>query len=249
MKIFFLTIVCFIASYYIAILLHEWGHGAAAWLFGYKVSPFDVQYGGWFLLQTDEHVPYKQILSSGHGTAAALIGIAGISVSTVLFVLSLWALNTIRSSWLYSFFYWFAVMNMVPMIQYFTVQTFSIEGDVGRFIYGLEISPWWVFIPGTLIVCLGLFVLLTRQIPKAFALIPIHSLWAQRLFLLFSLFVMFLMIYTHGYNPLSDEGMPSFGKVLAIVSIIVVPVLFFLCNPSCAWVKGEIERQGRKFFS
>ncbi len=246
MKRIFLTILCFIASYYIAILLHEWGHGTVAWLFGYKDTPFDVQYGGWLLLQVDENVPYEQILLSGHGASAALIGIAGVSVSSVLFALSLFALNRIReSSTLYSFFYWFAVINTLPMIQYFTVQTFSIEGDVGRFTHGFEISPWWVFIPGTILICLGLFVLLKHQVPKAYALIPIHSLWAQRLLLLFSLFVMFLMIYTHGYNPLSDPGMPLIGNVAAICSIIVAPILFFLCNPSRAWVKREINRQAQ----
>ena len=28
-------------AYYAVVLLHEWGHGTTAWLFGYKGSPFD----------------------------------------------------------------------------------------------------------------------------------------------------------------------------------------------------------------
>ena len=52
----------FIAAYYVAILLHEWGHGLVAWLFNVKQSPFDVDYGGWALMHVDENVDYAQLL-------------------------------------------------------------------------------------------------------------------------------------------------------------------------------------------
>jgi hypothetical protein len=53
---------------------------------------------------------------------------------------------------------------------------------------------------------------------------------------------MFLLIYTHGYNPLSDQGMPLVGKFLAGFSVLLVPAIFFLCNPSNSWVKKEIQK-------
>jgi hypothetical protein len=237
-----IAIFSIVLSYYIAIILHEWGHGTIAWLYGYKGSPFDVEYGGWLLLRVDENVPYNQILAADHGVAAALIGIAGLTVSVILFVLSLKVLSKIKCNFLtYSFFYWFAVLNMVPIFQYLTIQTFSVQGDVGRFTHGLGISPWWVFIPGASFVWFSLYRFYGIFIPKAYFILSINALLMRRIFLLASLCIMFLLIYTHGYNPLSDKGMPLIGKFLAGFSILLVPAIFFLCNPSNDWVKQKIQ--------
>lgn len=227
------SVIAIILSYYLAVILHEWGHGTVAWLYGYKTAFYDVRYGGWFLLNVDENVPYNQILAAHQGTAAALIGIAGLSVSILLFLISLFALKRInRGVYFFSFFYWFLIFNMIPIVQYLSVQTFSLEGDAGRFVNGLKISPLWVFIPGIIFVAFALYQVLKKIVPKAYVTIGIHALWAQRLFLLVSLCVMFLWIYIQGYNPLSDPGMPFFGKVLACISMALVPILFLLCNPT-----------------
>lgn len=235
------TVISIVASYYLAIILHEWGHGTVAWLLGYKKSLFDVDYGGWLLLHADENVPYDQILATNQGFDAACIGIAGVSVTIVLFLVSLVYMNKIRRSvWSYSFFYWFAILNMVAIFQYLIVQTFSVQGDVGRFVHGLNISPWWVFIPGSIFVYIALHRFFKYDVPKAYAIISIKTLWVRRIFLLISLSIMFLLIYTHGYNPLTDKGMPFIGKILAVCSMLLVPILFFFCNPSNNWVKKEI---------
>jgi hypothetical protein len=237
-----LSVIAIILSYYLAVILHEWGHGTVAWLYGYKEAFYDVRYGGWFLLNVDENVPYNQILAAHRGTTAALIGIAGLSVSTLLFLISLFVLKRIKHGvYVFTFFYWFLVFNMIPIIQYLSVQTFSIEGDAGRFVHGLNISPLWIFIPGVIFIVFALIQVLKKIVPRAYARLDIHALWAQRLFLLISLGIMFLWIYAQGYNPLSDPGMPYFGKVLACISMALVPILFFLCNPSREWVKREIN--------
>lgn len=150
-SIFLINVAAIIVAYYASILLHEWGHGTAAWLCGIKSSPFDVQYGGWFLMNVDEHVNYTALLNSGRGVTAALIGIAGVSVSFILTIASFILLNSKRwkqSIIKFIFVYWFLITNMVPLVQYFTISTFSVEGDVGRFIHGLNLSAWWIFIPG-----------------------------------------------------------------------------------------------------
>jgi hypothetical protein len=79
--IFFINLLAIIVAYYVSILLHEWGHGTLAWLYGVNNSPFDIQYGGWLLMNADENVNYTNLIDSGRGVAAALIGIAGSSVS------------------------------------------------------------------------------------------------------------------------------------------------------------------------
>lgn len=231
-------------SYYICVLLHEWGHGIVAWLFGVKEAFYDVQYGGWLMLETDENVPYNQLLSEGRGVVAALIGIAGLSMSLSLLLLSLFLMHKIRNHpFTYLFFYWIAVVNMIPLVQYLSVQTFTSTGDVGRFTHGLNLSPWWIFPPGVLFIAFTLYIILARALPKTYALLQIRSLYGQILLLATSLSVMFLWIYSHGYNPFRDRGGGEANLFLAFISISLVPLLFFICYPSRKWVKGEVERQ------
>ncbi|EKD54881.1 MAG: hypothetical protein ACD_60C00038G0043 [uncultured bacterium] len=243
--IFLMNVVAIIVAYYVSILLHEWAHGIAAWLCGAKNSPFNVQYGGWFLMNADENVNYTQLIDSGRGLSAALIGIAGSSVSFIFAVICFILLsnkNFRQSAVKFIFVYWFLMINMVPLVQYLTISTFSSRGDVGRFIYGLNISAWWVFFPGTLFIIFSVIRILKIEVPKSYAVIPIKSLLGQNIFLLATLGILFLFIYTHGYNPLTDQGMNTFSRALAILSIILVPILFILCYPSRNWVKKAVTR-------
>lgn len=238
-QIFMSNLIAIVVAYYVAILLHEWGHGTVAWLYGVKSSPFDVQYGGWLLLHADENVTYTNLINSGRGVAAALIGIAGASVSLILAMISFILLSRIslqnhRATFIFT--YWFLIINMIPLVQYFSISTFSSEGDVGRFIHGLNISGWYVFIPGTVFIIFSLWKILTIEIPKCYAVIPVTSLLGKNIFLLATLSIIFLFIYTHGYNPMTDEGMNTTGKIMAVISILLVPLLFALCYPSRDWV-------------
>lgn len=238
--IFLLNLIGIIIAYYVSVLLHEWGHGFVAWLYGVKTSPFNIQYGGYFLQGADENVDYTTLMSSGRGLPVALIGIAGPVVSLTILFIAFALLNSKKIDHKpvqFIFIYWFLIMNMLPIIQYFSVSPFAPGGDTGHFAQGLNISSWWIFIPGTIILIILLTNILKNIIPKAYAVIPIKSLLGQNLFLLVSLFIMFLFIYTHGYNPLADKGVDNFTKMMVVISIMLVPILFFLCNPARRWVK------------
>jgi hypothetical protein len=240
----FLNYIAIIIAYYLSILLHEWGHGTLAWIYGVKNTPFDIQYGGWFLLNVDEHVNYTQLIESGHGIAAALIGIAGCSVSFLFVIAAFIMLNNkhlMQSTVKFTFIYWFLIINMIPLVQYLCVSTFSTQGDTGRFIHGLNISGWWLFVPGALFIIYAIWRIVTIEIVKAYTVIPIKSVVVQNIFLLVTLGIVFLFIYTHGYNPFTDKGMDLFSKTLAIFSIIAVPVLFMICSPVRDWVKKAIQ--------
>ncbi len=242
--ILLMNVFAILVAYYVSVLLHEWGHGTVAWLNGAKLNPFDIQYGGWFLMHTDENVNYAGLIISGRGVAAAMIGIAGVTVSFFLAVSSfiLLSCKKIQNSPVKLIFsYWFLIINMIPLAQYFTISTFSYQGDVGRFITGLNISGWWIFIPGTIFNIFALTRILNTEIPKTYALIPIKSLLGQNIFLLTSLSIIFLFIYTHGYNPLTDPGMDTFSKTLALLSIFLVPILFILDNPSRKCVRKAVN--------
>lgn len=237
------NLTAIIIAYYVSLLLHEWGHGFMAWLYGVKTSPFDVQYGGYLLQNADENVDYVGLMASGRNMVSALIAIAGpiVSLTILIIALSILYSNKINNKPLtFTLIYWLLIMNMVPSIQYLSVSPFASGGDTGHFAQGLNFSPWWIFIPGTIFIIFILSIILKNIIPKACAIIPIKSLLGQNLFLLTSLFVMFLFIYTHGYNPLTDKGVNSFTKVMVVISICLVPILFIICNPARDWVKKSI---------
>jgi hypothetical protein len=104
-----LNIIGYITAYYLAILLHEWGHGTVAWLYGLKQTPFDIHYGGWLLLHVDEAVNYSKLLANHHSIAAALIGAGGFTVSFILALSSFFLLNLNaiqRRKIAYIFIYW-----------------------------------------------------------------------------------------------------------------------------------------------
>lgn len=232
--ILLINAVAIIIAYYLSLLLHEWGHGTIAWLYGVKKTPFDIQYGGWFLLNADENVNYNDLINSGRGVTAALISIAGVCVSFIYVIVCFILLNckNIQSSKAkFIVTYWFLIINMIPLVQYFTISAFSFQGDVGRFVNGLNISPWEVFIPGTIFIIAAMSRILKIEIPKSYVVIPIKTLFGQRIFLLLTLCIIFLLIYTHGYNPITDKSMNLFGKILAILSVVLVPALFVLFNP------------------
>lgn len=241
--IFLLNLAGIIIAYYVSLLIHEWGHGFVAWLYGVKNSPFNVQYGGYLLQNADENVDYISLISSGRGLAAALIGIAGPAVSLAIVIISFSLLNSKKidnKPIRFIFTYWLLIFNMIPTVQYLSVSPFAPGGDTGHFAQGLHISPWWIFIPGTIFLIFLLTKILKNVIPKAYAVIPIKSLLGQNIFLLASLCIMFLFIYTHGYNPLTDKGVNTFTKVMVIISITLVPILFILCNPVRNWVKKTV---------
>ena len=234
--------------YYPTVLFHEWGHGTTAWLFGCKASPFDVRYGGWLLLHCDEAVPYDRLLATGHGIQAALIGISGFTVTTALFVLSLLLLRTrfgVRSVWALSALYWFCVLNLMAIFGYIPLNTFSRHGDIGRFVHGLDISPWVVFVPGTILVALCLCRLLRHETVKVYVFAPIRTLAMRRVLLGVSLALIFYLLYTHGYNPLTDPGTSPINKAVAWGSLLLGPILFVVCDPSRKWV-WRMEKRYRE---
>ena len=162
-----------------------------------KTSPFDVQYGGYLLQNADENVDYVGLMASGRGVISALIAIAGPVISLVILTIALSMLcsNEINNKPLkFTLIYWLLIMNMVPSIQYLSVSPFVSGGDTGHFAQGLNFSPWWIFIPGTIFIIFLLSTILKKIIPKAYVVIPIKSLLGQNLFLLTSLCIMFLFI-------------------------------------------------------
>ena len=237
---FLLTVFIIIIAYYLCVLPHEWAHGFVAWIFGYKPNPFDVKYGGYLLLYCDENVPYDKILAAGLGYQAAFIGIAGITYNALIVFCSFIFLNfkkIRKNTVLHKLFYWFAVFNLCGIIGYIPNNTFSSQGDVGRFVSGMHISPWLIFIPGTLVVGYLVYNILNKKLYALFKDLEITRIMPQRFYLWFTIFVLFFLIYTHGYNPFTDVGSSILSKWIAATTIVIAVMLIYLYDP-----KGPFKR-------
>jgi hypothetical protein len=226
-----INIICIIVTYYVAVLLHEYGHAAMAWHFSYKASPFDISYGSWLLIPVSEAVDYQKILASGHGSQEALIGISGISVTIILFCISMFSLNQklIQKTPLFlGLAFWLADMNVMEMFSYLN-RTF-IMGDLGELIQGSNISPLWVFIPGCLIVGFSLYCFFQFMFYKWFTLSNIKSIYTKRIFLWLTFWpLLFSVIYSEA---------PTDWKLLSysvnIFSVIVVCYILKSCDPGAS---------------
>lgn len=243
-KIILNSLISIVFSYYIAVLLHEYGHATMAWIFGYKKSPFDIMYGSWCLLPVSENVKYESIMSLGHGTQAALIGISGISVTTLLFLISLFFLSrrfVLKKPFLLIFFFWLAVINLMEMFSYVPNRTFT-GGDITEFAEGLRISPLWIFIPGTLLVCLALFRFYRFEIIKMYALSSNNNLWIKRLLLYLTFWPQILEVVY--WTPPTEYIILSYSA--NIFSILVILFIIVACDPSKNWVEQKIMKYKRK---
>ncbi len=238
-KIVLFNILSVILVYYIAILLHEYGHATTAWFLSYKSSPFDIDYRNWFLLPVSEGVNYPSILASGHGVAEALIGISGISVTVILFLLSFYFINRqfiLKNTFLLCFFFWLMDINLMEMFSYVPNRSF-IMGDIGEFVQGLNISPLWFVIPGTLLVCLALYRFYRYELLKMFALLPIKTIVMQRIFLWCTFWpLLFSIVYWE--PPIANKAL-SYGANL--FSLLLVLLIIFICDPKRCWIRNKMS--------
>lgn len=239
-RVFFYTLFSIIIAYYVAALGHEYGHSTTAWLLGYKKSLFDIYHKNFYLV-LDEAVDYDSILASGRGRDAALIGISGITMSTLLFLISLFSLNikwVMRRTFWLSFFYWLADIDLMVMFQYIPNNTFTKGGDIGRFLHGLNISPLVIFIPGTLLVLLAFYRFYYYETIKIYALLPIKTNIMRRIFL-FSTFWLQILLLIYWSPPVSYKIIAWSSQIFSILFILFILIS---CDSSRAWVKRRIEK-------
>jgi hypothetical protein len=231
-----LALLFALIAYFISVLFHEWSHGLVAWLYSIKSSPFDIHYGGLLLLHADEQVPYDLLLSHNHLSEVAWIGIAGVTYNFLMLMLGYYYLRQKKLMRKYpiwnSWFYWLSALNLCPILGYIPNGTFSKGGDIGRFVEGTNASPWLIFIIGTTIVAYWVYLLIWQYFPDLISNLKVSNIWIQRLYLWLTIFTLFFLIYTHGYNPFSDSGASFLSKCIAAVSLVVACILLYILNPS-----------------
>lgn len=232
-------------NYYIIVLVHEWSHSTLAWLFGYKHSLFDIRYGGWLMLNVDEMVPYDVMIKNGNSIEAALTGISGITSNAILFMIAMCLFSnekTLQNKFYLLIIYGSLIMNLMPIVGYIPSNIFTNHGDVGWFVVGLNISPFWVFFLGTPLVVFAIIYLFRSAIFKVYHCYPLSKISEQSSCLIISLIFLFLPLFIHGQNPFSDRHAVKFTNILfSLLMFSAVPLLFILCYPGRKWVKSRLE--------
>lgn len=238
LKIVLITLFSILATYYVAVLLHEYSHAMMAWILGYKKSPFDIYIGNFLLLPVSESVNYHSILASGHGQDEAIIGISGITMTVVLFLISLFILKSqfiLKKILFLSFVFWLADINLMEIFSYIN-RTF-VMGDIGEFVQGLAISPLVIFIPGLIFVGWGLYRFYKVEIIKMYRLLPIKSTVMRRFYLWITFWPLVLTVVYWG-QPI---GWRVLSLVTNITSLLLVISILILCDPSRSWVREQAK--------
>lgn len=220
-----LTIAVIFITRNIMLLCHEWTHGFVAWLFKLKKSPFEIYYGNWTLFNVHEDVDYKSLFISGKGHIAALISISALITNAILYVISIILLKkkyVQNNKIFFLVLYWFALSNIGELFSYIPFRTFSStgNGDVGHFLKGFCLSPWIVFIPGTILILISLWRFISKYTTMLYYYLDLSSAtrFIHFLFLHIVLFFWFGEAVYHFYGPNYWAIIPP---LLGVISFIV----------------------------
>lgn len=239
----FLTPIFILLSHYLAVFPHEYAHATTAWLLGFKSDPLAITYGGksisniLLLSHIDENVNYRMILEAGHRATISLIAFAGPGIGNgVLFVLSFYLL---RNSWvkthalLFYFLFWFNLMNLGNFYDYVPIRTFAPSGDVYNFVFGLNISPWWVFIIGGYIVAFLIIHFYKNTLELVYQILRLSK--SMQIFVL-TLSTFILFSFFGGFLYLMQQPnflkMASTAYLLSAMSFIAIPGIIYFNWPT-----------------
>jgi len=231
-----IVIMTFAALQSVVVVMHEFTHSTAAWLLGYMPSPLGIVWGNPLMMTGwDEGVPYSRLFPSGHYAAEAIIGGSPLVVHTVIVTLGILLLQRrrmIERKWFFHILYWFVIANFMELIAYIVMRAFASGGDVGHFNRGLGLSPWILFVAGTLMIMVGLYVLFRKILPLMYAVFA----WGNRLnewaILLMTAF--FLFLWGSGIRVVFYVY-PDPQWMFGLLGFAAFGVVLFACNP-CRYI-------------
>jgi hypothetical protein len=234
----FLSVLAFILIVFVAhhssIYLHEWTHGAVAWLTGYKPSPFHIHYGvEWITLwDIEEAVDYSRIFADGKPSVVAWIAIAPMLLQATFFLVALKALKSPKiqnNRWLFTFFYFYALFALCDIYCYIPIRTFSGSDDMFNFLTATGLSPWTLVIPGVGFLAWGMDQLLRKQVPQAYISLQITTKLGRFLFKFLTLALFFGYYAGIGFSK-PDQTTQALAQIswgIFLFSLVI------LCIQSC----------------
>jgi hypothetical protein len=223
------AIVTYVVVLAVTIVIHEFVHSTWAWALGYMPRPFSIEWGnpvtmkGW-----DEGVPYTQLFPLPGNSSESVIGGSPLVFHTIVVIAGLFLLQRqwmMTKKWLFHIVYWFVVVALMELIAYIWMRPFAPGGDTGHFNHGLDVSPWFLFVVGGLLLLAAVYVFFQNVMPTmANVIAPGNQLtpWA---ILVITSFVMFL--WGSGIRMLSQYPNPEwrFG-LIGVVAFVVALVIY-----------------------
>ncbi|NLD57932.1 MAG: hypothetical protein GX651_07355 [Methanomicrobiales archaeon] len=240
-----------VATYFfiqsVFVILHEHIHSTTAYLLGHMHSPFAIIWGNPLTLNGwDEGVSYSALFSAGLGPDAAIIAAMPLIFHAIIVMCGLYVLLTpilVKRRWWFHLIFWLVVMNLMELIAYIPMRPFAAHGDIGNINHGLGLSPWVLFIAGTLLILVWLYILFCRVLPRANVIIAGDSTPIRYALLFLPAFFVFdwRSIFRVVEVPfLGTEWIIGFIGILACVLVII------LCWPGRAWIMSAEGRMKRE---
>lgn len=234
LRTFVLSLATFLALQVLVVILHEFTHSSMAWFLGDMKSPLDIVWGnpvtmtGW-----DEGVAYDQILAQGRPLQVAIIGFSPLMMHAVVAGLGIFLMRRpwlFERKWLFQVVYWFVVGNLMELVAYIFMRSFSGHGDIGQFNRGTGLSPWWVFGIGSGILIWGLTLFFRDSLPRLQLLFAKDNPSAMWMLLLLTSFLIFL--WGSGLRVMASVTGPQ--GLFGLIGILAFILTVWLFRPGCS---------------
>jgi hypothetical protein len=191
-----ITFLIYMVLQAVIVIMHEYTHAGTSWLLGYSPTPFTVVWGSVLTLRGfDEGVPYDQLFPRGGNPAEAAIGFMPDVLHIIMVTAGLFLMRTQwvqKRKWVFITLFMWTVINLAELLSYVVMRPFPSNGDTGRFNAGLAISPWFLFVIGTGLIILALWVLFQKVLPVMDAVVARGNRATYWAFVLGSGFILFL---------------------------------------------------------
>ncbi|QXO95836.1 hypothetical protein KSK55_05455 [Methanospirillum purgamenti] len=230
----------FVVVYLVVLLMHELSHSLLAVLLGAKQDPLDIVYGSWIGSHWDENVDYTSLFATGKGTLAATIACAGPFSNILLFIITAWILSIKAMKnhpRIFHCIFWTCIVTFSMVFEYVYTRSFQAHDDFGNITHGLGISPWWIFITGTILGIIALYYIITQLLPTYLAIVIPNNRLLQYTAVSFFSFIIFLFYI--GLRITNYPDVPEWWcGVSGIAALFIVP---FLASPARGWVKRRMK--------
>jgi hypothetical protein len=222
--------------------MHEFTHSFTAYFLGAKADPLNIIWGkGIFGTHCDENVDYDTLFSAGKGTTAAAIAFAGPLSNIVLFFATavLLALRQVRARrGVYHTVFWVSGITFIMIFEYVFTRSFMTSDDFGNIEHGLGLSPWAIFIPGTILGLIGLWYILMVLLPGHYRIVTPGQLTNQYITVCVLSFAFFLLYI--GVRIMDYPDIPRFlTGCIGIAALFLLPLL---ASPRRAWMQKPVGK-------
>jgi hypothetical protein len=213
--------------------MHEFMHSTVAWLFGDMGSPFGIVWGNPLMMTGwDEGVHYSKLFPAPGNPVEAVIGASPLVMHTVIVIAGLLLMQRpamLKRKWTFHAVYWFVVANLMELVAYIAMRGFASGGDTGHFNHGLNLSPWYLFIAGNLLLLFALTVLFRKAVPRMYSLFASENPVTQWLILILTAF--FLFLWGSGIRVVSYIY-PDPQWIFGLIGFAAFPAVLFFYRPN-----------------